>query len=126
MSELVYASAECESCVAKRAEIAKLKNERDWAIELLRESLIPTTQPAGWEKWNEAVQRFLDEQIIPDIAAVCCWREDDADCGVWVGDCGVAWQFMSDGPHENRTNFCPRCGRRLRIVDDVAQCAKVR
>jgi|GEM_PF-5727798 len=29
MSELVYASAECESCVAKRAEIAKLKAERD-------------------------------------------------------------------------------------------------
>ena len=53
------------------------------------------------------------EQVDP----VCHWSEDDPDCGVWVGDCGINFQFMSDGPWENDFRFCPRCGRKIEIKE---------
>ncbi len=38
-----------------------LQSERDRAISLLRASLLPTTQPAGGQRYKAAVEKFLDE-----------------------------------------------------------------
>jgi len=42
----------------------------------------------------------------------CEWSVDDE--GVWTcSKCDIAWEFINDGPMENGTNFCPKCGREI-------------
>jgi hypothetical protein len=42
----------------------------------------------------------------------CEWTED-AD-GIWhCNKCECAWAFDCDGPVENKTHFCPECGREI-------------
>lgn len=53
---------------------------------------------------------------------ICNWLEDPE--GYWMGDCGVYWQCIGDGPEENGMRYCPRCGGEIRIVivdDQVPQ-----
>ena len=45
---------------------------------------------------------------------VCDWREDDD--GIWHTGCGTSFFFDTDGPAENKFNFCYHCGAKLRPV----------
>ena len=55
---------------------------------------------------------------LPDVptqdAAMCKWSVDDD--GIWNTDCGNAFFFDSDGPHENGFKFCPYCGKGMDAV----------
>ena len=44
----------------------------------------------------------------------CKWVRDDYTCS-WDGSCGVKWDFMNDGPLENKMNYCPRCGKKVEV-----------
>jgi rubredoxin len=45
----------------------------------------------------------------------CRWVYD-ADHGKWDAACGLAWCFTTeDGPREHGVNYCPSCGRKLKI-----------
>ena len=42
----------------------------------------------------------------------CEWAADDY--GLWkCSKCDIAWTFNDDGPEENDTNYCPKCGRKI-------------
>lgn len=42
----------------------------------------------------------------------CNWRNEFDD--VWMGTCGIAWQFLDGAtPADNEMEFCPQCGRKL-------------
>jgi hypothetical protein len=45
----------------------------------------------------------------------CRWRQD-ADSGSWDTDCGGKFEFIDDGPAENKMRFCPYCGKPLKEV----------
>jgi len=47
-------------------------------------------------------------------AGACEWKHDDDD-GFWDTECGQPWRFDDGGPKENHMNFCPCCGKPLRI-----------
>ena len=38
---------------------------------------------------------------------------------MWECDCGEAYQFMNDGPQENRYQYCPGCGGRIFLTEEV-------
>ena len=40
----------------------------------------------------------------------CVWTDDDHHYGT---QCGRAFEFIDDGPSENRFFYCPFCGGRL-------------
>lgn len=44
----------------------------------------------------------------------CKWEHDQI-YDMWDTDCEQAFQFISDGPKENKFGFCPYCGRRIII-----------
>jgi len=44
----------------------------------------------------------------------CKWIQDEHD-GSWNGSCGIKWNFMSNGPTENKVNYCPRCGKKVEV-----------
>jgi hypothetical protein len=61
-------------------------------------------------------ERFESQaERIAELEAVktCAWQREDGD--IWEGSCGVSWEFMVDGPTENRVNFCPRCGGKIAL-----------
>ena len=47
-------------------------------------------------------------------AGACEWKHDDDD-DFWDTECGQPWRFDDGGPKENHMNFCPCCGKPLRI-----------
>lgn len=44
----------------------------------------------------------------------CCTWTEDGD-GVWETACGEAYCFTDGGPRENRSRFCPYCGKPLAV-----------
>lgn len=44
----------------------------------------------------------------------CTWAVDDD--GIWQTQCGNAFYFEVDGPHENKFKFCPYCGSGMDAV----------
>jgi len=60
----------------------------------------------------------LKKRMLPPY---CVWGvDDDPDGDVWKGTCGIAWVF-TDGcnPKDNYTNFCPSCGREIRVMEGI-------
>jgi hypothetical protein len=44
---------------------------------------------------------------------MCEWTDDPSG---WQTGCGRDWQFIDDGPVENRMDYCMGCGKRVRVV----------
>lgn len=61
---------------------------------------------------------MLEDQEVINIPpeekekTTCKWTRDDYTSS-WGAECGLKWDFMNDGPTENKMNFCPRCGRKV-------------
>jgi DNA-directed RNA polymerase subunit RPC12/RpoP len=45
---------------------------------------------------------------------ICQWTDDHDDySNLWATECGNTWEFINDGPIENKTKCCPYCGGRI-------------
>jgi len=44
---------------------------------------------------------------------LCVWREDED--GSWWSDCDNGFIFNDAGPHENKFEFCPYCGKEITV-----------
>ena len=69
----------------------------------------------------KAERDALNSPVIPDGSAGtnCIWSTDSD--GIWLGDCGVTWQFFDDGPDENGLKYCPSCGKKISVITAPAQ-----
>lgn len=69
----------------------------------------------------KAERDALNSPVIPDGSAGtnCIWSTDSD--GIWLGDCGVTWQFFDDGPNENGLKYCPSCGKKVSVIAAPAQ-----
>lgn len=60
----------------------------------------------------------LKQRLAAPESRICKWQEDsDPDNNFWDGECGAVWEFIADGPIENKCNFCPECGGKLVISE---------
>ena len=48
---------------------------------------------------------------------VCEWKYNDTEY-YWESSCDHLHIFMADGPKENDYDFCPYCGKKIKIVGD--------
>ena len=46
---------------------------------------------------------------------VCEWKYSDSEY-YWESSCEHLHIFMSDGPKENEYDFCPYCGKNIKVV----------
>ncbi len=54
-------------------------------------------------------------QAIAEEEKECEWECTGEEYGdMWATQCGGLWQFIDDGPKENKTKFCPYCGRKIK------------
>jgi len=49
-------------------------------------------------------------------ALTCEWSQDEEDLPDYSTGCGKTWQFLEDGPVENKAVFCIYCGRRITLA----------
>ena len=49
---------------------------------------------------------------------MCEWKYSDSEY-YWESSCEHLHIFMSDGPKENEYDFCPYCGKKIKIVGDL-------
>jgi hypothetical protein len=62
----------------------------------------------------------LNAILEEEKSQTCDWHYDDDGgyCDSWNGTCGIMWAFGEDGPVENEVNFCPKCGKRINIINE--------
>ncbi len=54
----------------------------------------------------------LADQALALLREECEWKKDEE--GMWETGCGRTWEFIDDGPKENRVNYCFNCGKRIK------------
>ena len=64
-------------------------------------------------KWDKAIE-IVKQGVIPDD--VCEWKYNDTEY-CWKSSCDHLHIFMIDGPKENEYDFCPYCGKKIKVVD---------
>lgn len=67
---------------------------------------------------SESIREAADRLAELNTTAIrqCVWTRD-ADYGdVYDGACGVKWEFTDGGPRENKANYCPSCGGRVKVA----------
>ena len=48
----------------------------------------------------------------------CNWLLEDYDYDLWKSECGIDWSMTnSEGPINNKMNFCPNCGGEITVVN---------
>ena len=68
--------------------------------------------------YNDAIKKAIEivkQSVISDD--VCEWKYNDTEY-YWESSCDHLHIFMSDGPKENEYDFCPYCGKKIKIVGD--------
>jgi hypothetical protein len=69
----------------------------------------------GWQVCNRCVEagRHAKREATSPEDGTCEWTDDPSG---WQTGCGRDWQFIDDGPVENRMDYCMGCGKRVRVV----------
>ena len=72
---------------------------------------------------GEPMEIFMDKDDIiirkfeENKDDVCEWKYNDTEY-YWESSCDHLHIFMSDGPKENNYEYCPYCGKQIKIVGD--------
>ena len=69
----------------------------------------------GCDLYSDDVIEIVKQSVISDD--VCEWKYNDTEY-YWESSCDHLHIFMSDGPKENEYDFCPYCGKKIKIVGD--------
>ena len=56
---------------------------------------------------------IVKQSVISDD--VCEWKYNDTEY-YWESSCDHLHIFMSDGPKENEYDFCPYCGKKIKVI----------
>ena len=71
---------------------------------------------------GEPMEIFMDKDDIiirkfeENKDDVCEWKYNDTEY-YWESSCDHLHIFMSDGPKENEYEFCPYCGKKIKVVE---------
>ena len=49
---------------------------------------------------------------------VCEWKQHEREIDVYFTECGQAHIFVNGNPEENNYEYCPYCGKKIKIVGD--------
>ena len=63
--------------------------------------------------WNEAIEIVKQGGVSDDV---CEWKYKDTEY-YWESSCEHLHIFMADGPKENEYDFCPYCGKKIKVVE---------
>ena len=69
----------------------------------------------GWftsMKLDKAIEIVKQGSISDDV---CEWKYNDTEY-YWESSCDHLHIFMSDGPKENEYDFCPYCGKKIKVI----------
>lgn len=97
------------------AELDELRQANSGRLNFVTLSEFRTIARAVLAKWGTP-QPVVREPLTDSQAqaGACEWKHDDDD-DFWDTECGQPWRFDDGGPKENHMNFCPCCGKPLRI-----------
>ena len=67
----------------------------------------------GCDLYSDDVIEIVKQSVISDD--VCEWKYNDTEY-YWESSCDHLHIFMSDGPKENEYDFCPYCGKKIKVI----------
>ena len=101
----------------------------DKAIEIVNHGCVGTETETIRDKavrWNNNSSKRVPYEFIDYVEGkreigvsddVCEWKYNDSEY-YFESSCEHLHIFMSDGPKENEYEFCPYCGKKIKIVGD--------
>ena len=60
------------------------------------------------------MNHWPSDRIGRESMKTCKWEEDKFEGG-WSGSCETRWWLDYGTPKENEMNFCPKCGKRIKV-----------
>lgn len=98
-----------------------MKEFIDKLIERLAENRRPIVTNDEDLEWNRAM--YLCTGIVNQLAEeynndVCEWKQHEREIDVYFTECGQAHIFVDGNPEENNYEYCPYCGKKIKIVGD--------
>ena len=84
-------------------------------LELHSFELGTDTLPAHYVRLNEAIE-IVKQGGVSDY--VCEWRLCDEEANVYDTSCRNPHILIEGTPQENNYEFCPYCGKKIKIVGD--------
>lgn len=64
----------------------------------------------------ESMDSIINEAEAKWEAEVCEWKYNESE-DFWESSCDHLHIFMADGPVENMHEFCPYCGKKIKVVE---------
>ena len=87
-------------------------------LELHSFELGTDTLPVHYVRLNEAIEIVKQGGVSDASDYVCEWRLCDEEANVYDTSCRNPHILIEGTPQENNYEFCPYCGRRIKIVGD--------
>ena len=87
-------------------------------LELHSFELGTDSLPVHYVRLNEAIEIVKQGGISEASDNVCEWRLCDEEANVYDTSCRNPHILIEGTPQENNYEFCPYCGRRIKIVGD--------
>jgi len=87
------------------------RNVREWFAFHGGEELCISLEHASIV-WEAAIK-----SIGKSRSGVCRWKFDE-DTFSYHMSCGDEWVFPEGTARENKVRFCPRCGRKIKLVNE--------
>ena len=87
-------------------------------LELHSFELGTDTLPAHYVRLNEAIEIVKQGDVSDASDYVCEWRLCDEEANVYDTSCRNPHILIEGTPQENNYEFCPYCGKKIKIVGD--------
>ena len=101
----------CDEIYSAIPKLEKIIEE----LELHSFELGTDTLPVHYVRLNEAIEIVKQGSASDDA---CEWRLCDEEANVYDTSCRNPHILIEGTPQENNYEFCPYCGRRIKIVGD--------
>ena len=63
----------------------------------------------------DAVKQVAEE--FGNSEQVCEWMQDDGATDIYDTKCGNTHMFIDGNPKDNKYEFCPYCGKKIKVVE---------
>ena len=103
-------------CVESNADLQHLLDEQPTAYDV--DKVVEEFEANG-RNTDICISKVKAIEIVKQGGVsddVCEWKYNDTEY-YWESSCDHLHIFMSDGPKENEYEFCPYCGKKIKVVE---------
>ena len=89
---------------------APCKNQRASCLQLIRVCDLTAIV-------NQVAEEYVSEINVGENEEFCEWMQDDGATDIYDTECGNSHMFIDGSPSDNKYEYCPYCGKEIKVVE---------